>query len=52
MLTLKTFLRILTEDASLDKLITDIQAQMGQIDTQINQRSQPLLVQKQALQKP
>ncbi len=51
MLTLKRFLSIITEDANLDKMVMDIQTAIGQIDTQINQRTQPLLTQKQQLQR-
>ena len=51
MLTFKKFLSIINEDASTDKMVADIQAQLGQIDTQIAQRTQPLLAQKQQLQR-
>ncbi len=51
MLTFKNFYTILAEDASTDQMIAQIQASLGQIDTQINQRTQPLLNQKQQLQR-
>lgn len=49
MLTFKTFLSIIEEDAAIDKQVVDIQAAIGQIDAQINQRTQQLLAQKQQL---
>jgi hypothetical protein len=50
MLTFKQFYYII-EDASTDQAIAQVQAALGQIDTQINQRTQPLLNQKQQLQR-
>lgn len=49
MLTFKKFLTIIEEDAAIDKQVVDIQAAIGQIDAQINQRTQQLLSQKQQL---
>jgi K+-sensing histidine kinase KdpD len=49
--TLKKFLSIIEEDANVDKMVMDIQSALSQLDNQINQRTQPLLVQKQNLQK-
>lgn len=49
MLTFKKFLSIIEEDAAIDKQVVDIQTAIGQIDAQINQRTQQLLSQKQQL---
>lgn len=51
MLTFKKFLSIINEDISTDKMITDIQTQLSQIDNQIAQRTQPLIAQKTQLQR-
>lgn len=51
MFTFKNFLGIINEDANLDKMIMDIQAAIGQLDTKINQQTQPLLNQKAQLQR-
>ena len=51
MLTFKDFLSIINEDASVDKMVADIQTAIGNIDTQLNQRTQPLINQKIQLQK-
>ncbi len=51
MFTFKKFLSIIQEDANVDKMVMDIQTAISQLDTQINQRTQPLVAQKQNLQK-
>jgi len=51
MLTFKKFLSIIDEDVAIDKMVIDIQTAISQIDNQINQRTQPLLAQKQQLQR-
>lgn len=51
MLTFKRFLCIINEDATIDKMVMDIQTAINNIDNQINMRTQPLLLQKQQLQK-
>lgn len=48
-LTFKTFLRILDEDVNSD--ISKLQADISMLDTEITKRTQPLLLQKQRLQK-
>lgn len=51
MLTFKKFLCIINEDATVDKMVMDIQTAINNIDNQINIRTQPLLLQKNQLQK-
>lgn len=48
-LNFKTFLRILDEDLGGD--ITKLQADISMLDTEISKRTQPLMLQKQRLQK-
>lgn len=48
-LTFKTFLRILDEDVNSD--ISKLQADISMLDTEITKRTQPLMLQKQRLQK-
>lgn len=48
-LTFKTFLRILDEDLGGD--ITKLQADISMLDTEISKRTQPLMLQKQRLQR-
>lgn len=51
MLTFKVFLRIINENSDIEGAIAQIQQQMGMIDSQINQRTQSLIAQKNQLQK-
>lgn len=51
MLTLKKFLSIINEGASIDKMVIDIQTAINNIDNQITQRTQPLITQKTQLQR-
>lgn len=48
-LTFKDFLSIVNEDAAAD--VMKLQAEIGAVDAQLNQRTQPLMQRKQQLQK-
>lgn len=51
MLTFKKFLDIINEDANEDQMILQLQTQLNQVESQINQQTQRLLTQKTAIQR-
>jgi hypothetical protein len=50
-ITFKEFLTLTLENDQINKMVSDTQAQLSQIDSTINQRTQSLLAQKTQLQR-
>lgn len=50
-ITFKEYVELTTENEQLDKAVADLQAQIGQLDTTINQRTQSLINQKAQIQR-